>query len=79
MQPSTKKFAPLLRTLIEVGFILFLFYSNLLMGEYTNSGLGRNKGVLWAAADIFTWNNFIIGLVLGLIGHLIFDFVRKRF
>ena len=26
------------RAVIEVGFIVFLFYSNLLMGEFTRSG-----------------------------------------
>jgi hypothetical protein len=29
---------------IEVGFIVFLFYSNLLMGEFERSGMGR-RGV----------------------------------
>jgi hypothetical protein len=27
--------------LIEVGFNLFLFYTNLLMGEFEGSGMGR--------------------------------------
>ena len=29
------------RGLIEIGFIIFLFYSNLLMGEFERSGLGQ--------------------------------------
>ena len=32
------------RAVIEVGFIIFLFYSNLLMGEYERSGMGQKKG-----------------------------------
>jgi hypothetical protein len=30
------------RAAIEVGFIVFLFYANLLMGEFERSGLGRS-------------------------------------
>lgn len=29
---------------IEVGFVVFLFYSNLLMGEFERSGMGAEKG-----------------------------------
>jgi hypothetical protein len=36
------------RAVIEVGFIIFLFYSNLLLGEFERSGLGQKKGVVWA-------------------------------
>jgi hypothetical protein len=31
------------RAVIEVGFIIFLFYSNLLMGEFERSEMGMNK------------------------------------
>jgi len=30
------------RAVIEVGFIIFLFYSNLLMGEFERSVIGGN-------------------------------------
>src|SRR5579871_6356238 len=30
--------APILRALVEIGFIIFLFYSNLLMGEFNRAG-----------------------------------------
>jgi hypothetical protein len=36
------------RAVIEVGFIIFLFYSNLLMGEFERSGIGQKRGVAWA-------------------------------
>jgi len=31
------------RAVIEVGFIIFLFYSNLLMGEFERSGMGHDS------------------------------------
>lgn len=62
--------------LIEMGFIIFLFYSNLLMGEYTNSRLGRERGLLWALRDIFTANNFAIALVAAFIGYIVFEYLR---
>jgi hypothetical protein len=33
------------RAVIETGFIIFLFYSNLLMGEFERSGMGRQRGL----------------------------------
>jgi hypothetical protein len=67
------------RPLIEVGFIVFLFYSNLLMGEFERSGMGMKRGLTWAIADVFTFSNFIIAIVAGLIGYILFEFLRKRF
>jgi hypothetical protein len=40
------------RALIEVGFIVFLFYANLLMGEYEHSGMGQTRGLRWAVSEI---------------------------
>jgi hypothetical protein len=67
------------RAAIEVGFIVFLFYSNLLMGEFERSGMGRKRGLAWAIADVFTAGNFAIALVAGLVGYVLFEFLRKRF
>jgi hypothetical protein len=39
---------------IETGFIIVLFYSNLLMGEFGRSGMGRAQGLVWALGDILT-------------------------
>jgi len=66
------------RALVEVGFIIFLFYSNLLMGELERSGPGRNKGLVWAIGDIFTSANFAVAVVAALIGYLLVEFVRSR-
>lgn len=67
------------RAAIEVGFIIFLFYSNLLMGEFERSGIGQKKGVAGAIADVFTAANFGIGMVAALIGYSLFEFLRKKF
>ena len=77
-QKIKKKLAPFWRAIIETGFIIFLFYSNLLMGEYTNSGLGHSKGLKWAVQDIFSVPNFVIAVVLSFIGYLFFEFCRKK-
>jgi hypothetical protein len=67
------------RAIIEVGFIVFLFYSNLLMGEFERSGMGEKKGLVWAMADVFTAQNFAIALIAALVGYILFEFLRKRF
>lgn len=67
------------RAVIEVGFIVFLFYSNLLMGEFERSGMGSKRGLAWAIGDVFTAGNFAIAVVAGLIGYGLFEFLRKRF
>ncbi len=66
------------RAVLEMGFIIFLFYSNLLMGEFTNSGLGKSKGLIWAVQDIFTVTNYIIAIVSSLFGYLVFEYLRNR-
>jgi hypothetical protein len=80
MTPNPKepgKVAPIWRALIEVGFIVFLFYSNLLMGEFTNAS-GRGKSLAYAINDIFTFTNLAIAVISGLIGYVVFEFLRKK-
>jgi hypothetical protein len=67
------------RAVIEVGFIIFLFYSNLLMGEFERSGLGQKKGLACAIADVFTSANFGIAAVAAFVGYALFEFLRKQF
>ncbi len=67
------------RGVIEVGFILFLFYANLLMGEFERSGMGRKRGLIWAMEDIFTAANFEIALLAALMGYVLFETLRKKF
>ena len=66
------------RALIEVGFIIFLFYSNLLMGEFERSGMGRKNGLLWALSDIFTPANLGIAVIAAAIGYVLVEFLRTR-
>ncbi len=75
---KSKKLTLIWRILIEIGFIVFLFYSNLLMGEFNHSGLGQQHGLKWALQDIFTKTNFIIAIISALIGHLVFEFLINK-
>jgi hypothetical protein len=68
---------PLWRALVEVAFIVFLFYSNLLMGEFTGVN-GQNKTFAFALRDIITPTNFLIAIVSAFIGYGIFEFLRKK-
>ena len=67
------------RALIEGGFIVFLFYSNLLMGEFARSGKGGGMGLAWAVADIFTPANFAIAVAAALIGYVVVEALRRKF
>jgi hypothetical protein len=67
----------LLRAVIEVAFIVFLFYSNLLMGEFTRSNRA-GKSLTFALHDIFTATNFLIALISAMIGYAIFETMRKK-
>jgi hypothetical protein len=67
------------RPVIEVAFIIFLFYSNLLMGEFERSGMGQRRGLAWAIEDVLTFANFEIALTAAIVGYLLFEFLRKRF
>lgn len=64
--------------MIEMGFIIFLFYANLLMGEYERSGAAPKKGFVWAVGDVLTPRNFVIALVSSFLGYIIFEFLRRR-
>jgi len=65
------------RAIVEIGSIIFLFYSNLLMGEFTRTN-GRGKTLAFALHDIFTGKNFTIACVSGLIGFVVFEYLRKK-
>jgi hypothetical protein len=68
----------IVRAVIEVGFIIFLFYANLLMGEYERSGMGRTRGFGWAISDVVTAPNFVIAIVAALVGYVVFESLRKK-
>lgn len=68
----------LARAAVEIGFIVFLFYANLLMGEFTRSGNGRGQTLLWGLRDVVTRENVVIALVAGVIGYGVVELLRRR-
>ena len=65
------------RPLVEIASILFLFYANLLMGEFTaHTPPGRT--LLQGVCDIFTWRNFLIAVVAATVAELVFGYLRWR-
>lgn len=65
------------RAVIEMAFIIFLFYSNLLMGEF-NRAAGQGKTLIFALRDIFTASNLLIALISAMIGYVVFEFLRRK-
>ena len=72
-----QKLAAIFRAIVEIGFIIFLFYSNLLMGEFTHAN-GRGKTLAFAINDIFTLTNFAIACLSGMIGYVVAEYLRKK-
>jgi hypothetical protein len=73
--PSKK----LLRALAEVAFIIFLFYTNLLMGEFTRArSMPHALTMLSALSDIFTPMTAVVGLIGAIIGYFCIESFRKR-
>jgi len=76
---ATKKIKEqVFRGLIEAGFIIFLFYANLLMGDYTRTGNAHGRSLIWGIEDVFTTTNFEIAIVAAIIGYLVFEYLRKK-
>jgi len=63
--------------MVEISFIIFLFYSNLLMGEFTHANQ-QGKSLAFAIRDIFTATNFAIAIISALIGYIVFEYLRKE-
>jgi hypothetical protein len=72
-----RRLSKLCRAVVEVAFIVFLFYSNLLMGEFTVTN-GPGKSLAFALNDIFTGTNLLIATISSLIGYVVFEYLRKR-
>jgi len=77
-RPRRQRLSVVTRAAIEIGFILFLFYSNLLMGEFTRTNSAHGKSLLQALADIFTLANFNIGVFSAFIGYVIVEYLRRK-
>ncbi len=72
-----RKLTPFWRAIVEISFIIFLFYSNLLMGEFTHAN-EQGKSLVFAIRDIFTATNFAIAIISALIGYIVFEYLRKE-
>ena len=68
---------PNMRAAVEIAFIVFLFYSNLLMGEFTASA-GRGKTLLAALHNVVTIKNLAIAVVTAVVGHLGLELLREK-
>ncbi len=77
MSLESKK-AAIWRAVVEIGFIIFLFYSNLLMGEFTRSRGGQGITLAGAIEDLMTIRIFEIGLVCALIGYVVVEYLRRK-
>jgi hypothetical protein len=62
---------------VEIVFIVFLFYSNLLMGEFSATNR-QGKTLAFALHDIFTSANFVIAIIAASIGFFVFEFLRDK-
>ncbi len=56
---------------------MFLFYSNLLMGEFTRRN-APGKTLMQALFNIFTPTNLVIAVISACIGYIVFEYLRKR-
>ena len=74
---SPRLLADIRRAVVEVAFIVFLFYSNLLMGEFNHTN-GPGKTFAVALTDIFTTKNFAIAIIAASIGYVVFEYLRKK-
>jgi hypothetical protein len=72
-----RKSTPIWRAIVEIGLLIFLLYSNLLMREFTHAN-GQEKSLTFAIQDIFTVTNFVIAVISGLIGCFVFEYLRKQ-
>lgn len=67
----------IVRAAIEIAFILFLFYANLLMGEFTRSA-PPGRTLRAGMHDIYTTRNFGIALLAASVGYVVFERLRKK-
>ena len=72
------KLRPIWRLSVEIGFIIFLFYSNLLMGQFTRTN-GNGKSLAFAIQEIFTATDFAIAIICAMLGYVVLEYLRKKF
>jgi len=68
-----------IRPIIEILSILFLLYTNLLMGQFLRTSSTIDGQSIWITMmDIVTPQNFFIGLVGATIGFLLVESVNRK-
>jgi hypothetical protein len=73
---KSKRWILFWRAVVEIAGIVFLFYSNLLMGEFNGrAGVGKTWGA--AFEDIFTRKNVAIALLTATVGFAVWEIFRK--
>ena len=73
----SKTWKQILRAVAEIGFIVFLFYTNLVMGEFTRAHKAQSPQPLVTALwDVFTWTNALIALVAAFVGYVVIEAIR---
>lgn len=73
---NPRRLAAFWRALIEIAFIVFLFYSNLLMGEFTRTH--HAVSLAFALRDVVTPANFAIAMFSAFVGYVGFEALRKK-
>jgi hypothetical protein len=68
---------PVVHAVVEIAFIIFLFYANLLMGEFVRSN-DHHKTLRFAMWDIVSAENIKIAFITAIIGYFVFEYLRKR-
>jgi hypothetical protein len=75
--PHRWRWPSLRHALIEIAFIMFLFYANLLMGEFTHRN-EAHRTLFGALRDICTLPDFAIALVTAAIAYVVFEWLRAE-
>lgn len=74
---SRRRLKPVWRAVIEITFIVFLFYANLLMGEFTRHN-SPGKTLWTALKDLATPTDLVIALISAFIGYIGFEYLRRK-
>ncbi len=72
-----RKLTSIWRAIVEVGIVVFLLYSTLLMREFIHAS-GQGKSLLFAIKEIFTLASLAVAIISGVIGYVIWEYLRKR-
>lgn len=72
-----RKLTSISRAIVEVSIVVFLLYSTLLMREFTHTS-EQGKSLVLAMKDIFTPATLVVAIISGLIGYVVWEYLRKQ-